>query len=50
MNDKIIIGVGVAVLACGVAALGYVDTPTGAALLVVGIVLMVRGFRQARKK
>ena len=50
MNDKIMIGLGLAVFAWGGTALAYGDMPTGAALIAVGIVLMVVGFRQSRKK
>jgi hypothetical protein len=50
MNAKIMIGAGIAVFVWGGTALAYGDSPTGAALLAIGVVLVVIGLRQLRRQ
>ena len=50
MNDKILMGLGAAVIAWGAVALAYDDTPTGAALIAVGAALVAVAVRWSRNK
>jgi len=49
MNGKIMTGAGVAVMVWGIVAMTYGQGGSGAALLVVGIVLLVLGLRQPKR-
>ena len=50
MNDKILMGLGAAVIVWGAVALAYDDTPTGAALIAVGAALVAVAVRWSRNK